>query len=160
MSKEGAGIFLLFRGTLPSCWAAHQATQVCRCPQEAREPEGGRDQAPSLLSAALLIFTCISVPSPGRLHCKHVTLGQWRDLIPISARPPGPLCVHTVGRRCLLRPGLQPRTGPGGGLGIEGDAPLIAPCAGTQSRRAFGGGWARGQQLGGGQGWEWGHRRV
>lgn len=55
-------------------------------PREALEPEGSRDQAPSLLSAALL--TCISVPSPGRLHWEHVALRQWRDLIPISARPP------------------------------------------------------------------------
>lgn len=71
-------------------------------PREALEPEGSRDQAPSLLSAALL--TCISVPSPGRLHWEHVDLRQWWDLIPISARPPRPLCVHVVGRRCLLRP--------------------------------------------------------
>lgn len=95
MSKERAGHFPFVQrdpALLPGL--PTRPHRSAGAPREALAPEGSRDQAPCLLSAALLIFTCISVPSPGRLHWEHVAVRQWRDLIPISARPPRPLCAH------------------------------------------------------------------
>lgn len=124
VSKEESAIIPLFKGTPALPPGLPTRPHICRCPRVALEHEGSRDHwLASLLSAALLIFSCIAVPSPGRLHWEHVTLIQWRDFIPISSRPPRPPCVHTVGRRSPLGPGLQLSTGPGSGFSIEGNTP-------------------------------------